>query len=360
MSDTLSERVESVDIAHPDVDLSDLSDRELRRIAWYPVPRSYEPFDTRAALAATAVDSDVAEDCLDTLARPCLGGYGARLRAAVSLRLAALSPDQRARAESILCRYVAGRELPKPVIYGARALNFVWRFIVTESVAFVFARTLLHLLRLGSQGYVDSGLLDGLEMLIAVVIGLSLLAVPVLSLSIDIRKQRRLARACAVTLGRWGGPESIETLAATVSESDLWKDARPALRKVLERLRPEDYGRVSAPALNKLTNLFRAGFDPQELIIWVPLLLDSLEKTGTGACAAAVENVVKNGKRPEWREHAARVLPVLLARQQLERDSSRLLRPSEGVIGDGSLLRPVAAMREAADEALLRAAADDS
>jgi hypothetical protein len=324
---------------------------ELRRLKLCRSRRSPMWKTVNALQSGCVTDLADAEYYLDVLASPYLQPIRDRLIAVDALRLVELTPKQTRRAESLLNMIVANPLTPETVRLLLRTLNIVlrWSIVVLGTVGLGSV-----LLSAGRDTVVEPVVqLIGAAGIIAGAYGI--VATPGHSFMYDYRRELRL-RQLAVASLEGGSTDCINTL--TTVEPDLWDSAKPALRSILLRLTQDNYGKVTASALERLSNFFRARFKPDEFDEWVRLLLDAFSKVGTGACVASVENVAKNGRKPEWREHASRVLPILVERQQAERHSSRLLRPAVSDKATDSLLRPASTSGAGPEDCLLRAVAD--
>jgi hypothetical protein len=334
-----------------------LTERELRRLSRWMLGNHAIKAAAEALRDRDYERLSTPERYLSVLDQPFQQWLNARIIAAEALRFATLDEAQRPRAEFVLRAIVAKRQVAPMARVASGCLNLAARFcgLGFLSVAIGILSTLVF--GPGAR-FVGDSLAMGIVSISVGLLGICMISSPLWSFSIDAKRETKLRTVCAAALGRFGGPESVQVLVSPKVDPHLAETSQIALKRVLGRLGSEDYGRVSNDALGRLTNLFRARFSTGELDVWVPLLLDSLEKVGTGACVEAVENVVKNGRKPEWKEHAARILPVLLERQRLERDSSRLLRATEGNAPVDSLLRPVVASADSSDTALLRAVED--
>jgi len=141
-------------------------------------------------------------------------------------------------------------------------------------------------------------------------------------------------------IGAYGGIAAIDTLASADWEYGVWNNAGPTLYHLFGRLTVDDYGKLSPISIDVMASALHP-LGTRDQGVWIPLVLDSLEKVGTGACVPAVQGMAKRGQKAEWKEHAARVLPILMERQRVEKDSSRLLRASEFDKQSDSLLRPM-------------------
>jgi len=323
-----------------------LTDKELRRIIRTSLPGSWESWMAKALLHDwEGMPNYDGAQCLQILEGPFIGNR-ARILAAESLRFAHLEPQQINRAEAILRKIVAKRDLPGWLFILICMGNMVWRFFLT------FIGMLLLQLKMQT---VSTPLYEAL----GVPILCFLLALPFLSFIYDGRRRFALRKKCAAALGRWGGPESIGVLLYAVEEGPHWNSVKSALRNVLMHLTHEDYGYVSAHTIGRLNKMLLKPYQPGELDEWIPLLLDSVEKVGNGSSVEAVEKIASKGRTPEWREQASRALQILLARQKLERDSSRLLRPITAEEGADALLRPAGMDSSANQHLLLHAVQDD-
>jgi hypothetical protein len=335
------------------------TESELRRLMRWMPPSSPIWKAAQALLTKSFSDLDSPEFYIKVLTSPHWRRSSDRLIAVDALRLANLTTEQAELAEGVLCRIVANKQTPGVVRLFLRTLNLLRRLAGAALVASLVFTILLSLFSvIGEIPIVD--FVGELLFLCAVggLVGV-LLGVSIGSFKHDKRRELRL-RQLSVAALEWGGPNCIETLASAANSKELLQIARPALRNVLSRLEPSGYGKVSTPALEKLMAFpFSRGFDAEEKDIWVHLILDTLGIVGTGACVTFVEGVVdENGFKPEWREHARRILPILIERKRMEHDSARLLRPTLGSDTVDSLLRPAATSGDDSEDNLLRSVQD--
>ncbi len=334
-----------------------LTDIELRRLMRWMTPGSQIWSAAQALVTKSFSDLDSPELYIKVLTRPHWRRSSESLIAVDALRLANLTPEQAERAEAVLSSIASYKRAPGVVRLFLRTLNMLRRLAgATLVAAFIFTasswannavggipiiRVLFQLLFLfGVWGLISA-----------------LVAVPIWSFKHDAKRELRL-RQLSVAALEWSGPSCIETLASAANSEELMQVARPALRNVLSRLEPADYGKVSPLGLERLTALFSSQFGNAEADIWFHLLLDSLGVVGTGACVASVEAVAESGRKPEWQEHARRILPILIERKRMELDSSRLLRPTVGSENVDSLLRPAASSGGDSEDNLLRSTQD--
>jgi len=261
-----------------------------------------------------------------------------RLLSAEALKYSNLSRIQQYRVEEALIAAIENRYCP-PLVRGfTRLVNLVARMgalflLIISLVTIDAAIAELPLLYFGLL------LSYTIELLIALGIITLLFLVPVWSFHFDRRAELRLRQVCAETLGRWGGPASIHVLVSAVGIPFLWEAAGPSLRRVLQRLEPGDYGHLDSKSVEKLAVLFQPRFNWEMAGAWTPIVLDAYEKVGTGGCVGEVENLAVNAPTLAWREHAARILPILIERGKYERDSSQLLRSSRPEGQYNTLLR---------------------
>lgn len=128
--------------------------------------------------------------------------------------------------------------------------------------------------------------------------------------------------------------------------------ALEALPLIASALTPEDYGRVPS---DFVPNLCRALYHPDDWIVM--LALETLEKVGDGRAVKPVARMVEQGRTPELRAAAARILPILQERERLEAAPHVLLRASDAPAPKpDELLRPAMDSGEREPETLLRAA----
>jgi hypothetical protein len=323
---------------YPDDELL-LSDKELRSLISMSLPNG-----SVNRMASTLLDnreelSNQSGTEFVEILDGNLNGHRARLLAAESLLFARLDAKQAAKAESILCKIVSKRDMPVLYFFTRLANVFVRYWILGPILSLI-----MYLIKLTGS---DVAFISTIILSVCCFIGL-----PFVSFGYDVGRHFTLRRKCAAALGRWGGPASIGVLLSAIEEGAHWDSARPALRDVIVRLSQDDYAHVSAHTIGRLNALLLKPFPREELDEWVPLIIDSLEKIGNGSSVEAVERIATKGRNPQWREQAARVLPILLERQKLERDSSRLLRATSGEGTTETLLRP-AGVDSAANKNLL-------
>lgn len=175
-----------------------------------------------------------------------------------------------------------------------------------------------------------------------------------LSVAVDRRRLVRARALSARALGRWAEPEAVGALAraARSRNARLRAEARPALRRTLDALTPDCYGRLSAQDQLYLLPLLSEVDEPLAVAA-----LEALGYVGGGAvvdCVRALAGEVTHwkdasGSRVIWprtaglspaiREAAARVLPHIEERARRERDKGVLLRAATAA-PDQPLLRP--------------------
>ncbi len=294
---------------------------------------------------------------LSILERHVTGDVRACLLSAEALKFLSLTPDQRITAEDILIEVVESRYYPRMI------QGLVRHLVITACLAAI----LMLILLFTTMGAGISGLsLQSYSYLVSwtiVVMAVGaftflFIAAPLWSLIVSRRALLRLRQVSAETLGRWGGPASIDVLVSTRAIASLWASSGPSLRRVLQRLGPHDYGRVESASASGLAVFFSPQFNLDKTETWTPAVLDALAIVGDGDCVEIVENAINNGLRPEWRAHAADVLAILVERQRFERDSTQLLRPAGGKEAVNLLLRPLPASNEPVQN-LLRPAGED-
>jgi hypothetical protein len=310
-----------------------LSTRQLKRIARFGL-------DRRIRRAAAALESRSYSDLkdvdhyLNVLDSPVGVRLKHRMVAADALRFANLTPEQQIRVDAIARAIVAGKHVAPLGNFVLRSFNIGWRYMACLGIAYWYQMIVL-------TGTIYGNLHAFLSFLATVF--LITMVVPVWSIVQDQRKYRRLREVSAALLGEYGGPASIGILLATKGDRNVWRYAGPSLVHVLSRLTVGDYGEVPPTSIALLRNALQPMLWESDADEWMPLILESVGKVGTGYCVYPVQNLAYNSSTPEWREHATRILPILVERQRIEADASRLLRAAEAGIVSDSLLRPLEA-----------------
>jgi hypothetical protein len=286
-----------------------LTDKQLRKLRRFLLPGNPMRQAAKALLACDYASLDQPHIYLKVLDSPIGPGFDSRLIAAEALRFTQLTPELGERIEDTLRAITSYRHIHPISDFFARTFNVAWRYVI------YFALLVLTIMVAGYCAADPHADFSEVLAVVASAVGLILFfGIPVYSITKDATRYRRLRSVCTLGLGRWGGPASVGTLIGMSEEGDLWAPARAALRRVLMRLTKEDYGRVSAAGVLGLSRSFSQPLYPDELDEWVPLLLNSLEKVGTGASVEGVQVLAKRGRKKEWQEHAQRVLPTLLDR----------------------------------------------
>jgi hypothetical protein len=174
-----------------------------------------------------------------------------------------------------------------------------------------------------------------------------LVSLPV-SLWIDHRRLKQLATAVEA-LGELGQPASIASLAKAAVHSPLRDAASSALNKVTSALRPEDLGARPGQPVPALCGVVTATA-PETVLT----ALQALTLIGDGRAISTVEFLSVNAFRPDVRDAALRLLPILRQRDFEHQSSSLLLRASDVPPDSGqTLLRPVREQPTTTDPAQL-------
>ncbi len=273
---------------------------------------------------------------------------------------------------------------PEPFAYFRRCSKYLSNFMVRIGilcvivVAVVLGEMMMGLLTMGRFGYSGNDLVSLSSLtgvfdwairvirfqrassditmlaLAAAILFTTMFGLPTWSIRIDRKAELRLKQVSADTLGRWGGISSVKALLAAAAHVNLRHYAYPSLCKVLRRIQPSDYGQLDTISMKRLSGSLRSPFIVSHYPQAISCVLDVLEKIGTGNCVSDVEWLAKNAERPEWRQHAARVLPIISERLRCERDSTSLLRPSDSDSNPNQLLRPAPLASVADEKSLLR------
>ena len=156
-----------------------------------------------------------------------------------------------------------------------------------------------------------------------------------LSLWMDHRRLRELS--CTVeALGELGQPASIASLAKAAVHSPLRDAAASALKRVTAALRPEDLGALPGQPVPALCGVVTATA-PETVLT----ALQALTLIGDGRAISTVEFLSVNAFRPDVRDAAMKLLPILRQRDFEHQSSSLLLRASDVPTDSGqTLLRP--------------------
>lgn len=200
---------------------------------------------------------------------------------------------------------------------------------------------------------------------LAVLAGGALLCTPFVipySLYADASRARLLRIRAVSTLERLRVPESVGILAKAYArmEPEIRKAAEPALLAVLPTLMPEHYGRMDAEVVPHMCHaLLFAATGARAYGSLASSLLQALERMGDGRAVQAVEQVAKKGTGTNLRAEAARILPILRARQEQENAHGTLLRgASSPAVSADQLLRAASDTGVTAADQLLRPTAD--
>lgn len=126
--------------------------------------------------------------------------------------------------------------------------------------------------------------------------------------------------------------------------------ATMALQRLLPRIGPDHYGRLSPTAVTSLCLLL----DQAHSDLHLPVL-EALKHVGGSSTVTAVAAMTNEGWPAATREKAREVLEIVTARAEREREASRLLRPAQAPGSpEDILLRPVEAPPSGDVELLVR------
>jgi len=197
------------------------------------------------------------------------------------------------------------------------------------------------------------------SLLTAVVSYAGMLAVSLPLVAPIMARSRRANAECgrkwAVrTLGQWRSVPALGTLARCSQALDptLKNESREALRSVLPTVAASDYGRVTARDQASLAELLLSDLGSETK----SNVLRALGHAGGGAILGIVSRAATGALGEQIAGEARAILPQVEQRARMERDSSRLLRPSKNLQAAAQLVRPLA--RPEADPALLVRPAD--
>jgi hypothetical protein len=168
----------------------------------------------------------------------------------------------------------------------------------------------------------------------------------------DAANMNRLRAAAAGALGRLREPASVGALAKAARGGSLHvrRAAADALEQVLPDLLEFHYGQIGAEAVPNLCDLLYHHDESLDIAI-----LRALGKVGDGRAVRTVEQIAGSWRPVEMCMEAHRILPILRARQQREKDAALLLRPSQSPNDAAqTLLRPAAGPAETDPQLLLR------
>jgi HEAT repeat protein len=175
------------------------------------------------------------------------------------------------------------------------------------------------------------------------------------SLPIGVMKEARerdevaLAAADALT-----EIKDKRALTGTIEVAFGWRrsvrwTAQWTLLHLLPLLGPEDVGMLPPAALHDLT-MALGRYNPR----LDAAILRALEFVGTGEAVTPVQHLTRRGGTEEVRKEAARVLPILQARQRQAEAAASLLRASSLPASPAELLRPAQNQPSSPPEQLLR------
>jgi hypothetical protein len=277
--------------------------------------------------------------------------------AAWALGRVPLTPPQHRLAAELLERIVPLRDWPN----GDERLAHGLLRTVAVSIVFCIAVFGDNLIR-NPESFLN-GFIVYLLSCLPLCIPLALLVFPISGIIEDIRLNRVRA-AAAESLGRLGEPTSAGILAQTILQTsglnlrqtvgcrDIGHAAVHALPAVLSNLTPEHYGQLPAHSVSRLCALLLEAQEPLALLI-----LEALGKVGDGSAVADVRWMAYRSQVPRLREAAARILPILEQRQQMENAPKVLLRAAAAPVASAdTLLRPASGGAVQADpQQLLRA-----
>jgi hypothetical protein len=149
---------------------------------------------------------------------------------------------------------------------------------------------------------------------------------------LDNRKLKRLYPAIEA-LDAVGRPASLAALATASRSWVLEKTAASALASVTARLRPDDYGALPSRTVPALCHAL-LGTPSQTVLV----LLQALTVIGDGRAIPAVETLSLQAMRPEVREAATQLLPLLQQRARNSRATATLLRASHAPAESSQIL----------------------
>ncbi|MCW3097048.1 MAG: hypothetical protein JWL77_2666 [Chthonomonadaceae bacterium] len=170
-----------------------------------------------------------------------------------------------------------------------------------------------------------------------------------LSLKIDRCKLAQLTSAVEA-LGELGQPACIASLAKATVHSP--QAAASALTRVMAGLQSDDLGALPGQTVPALCSVLTATSPETALVI-----LQALTLIGDRRAIRNVESLSRNHFRPEVREAATKLLPILRQRDLEHQSSSHLLRASNALPDSGqTLLRATQEQPTADPSQLLRMA----
>jgi hypothetical protein len=171
---------------------------------------------------------------------------------------------------------------------------------------------------------------------------------------LDLVPLNRLRVAAIRAAGKLQRSEMIgpvTTALGSIHFHEVRAAAIEALPRLLSTLTPEHYGYFS---LSAVPPLCRALSDTDDTVVL--MVLEALEKIGDGQAVVPVERLVTRGRTSALRAAAARILPILQARQQNENAPHILLRAATAPFETpDSLLRPALNAPTTEPQELLRA-----
>jgi HEAT repeat protein len=196
---------------------------------------------------------------------------------------------------------------------------------------------------------------------------LGMLSFPVLFPAFAILRSNRdteVRLAFLEALERLREPHSVGALATAACHnySQVSHAAERALLAVLPTLTDAHYGQLEADTIPNLCRILDGKrpcypVSPEALTL---AILNAFEKIGDGRAIPSVRHIA-SASYPACQEAAERLLPILIERQERDKNSGVLLRASEApVSAPEELLRPAAATTTSAPEQLLRPSASDT
>jgi hypothetical protein len=216
------------------------------------------------------------------------------------LRLIELSPSERENARRILLD-----ALKKPDV---ERLSLE-RFCTAVGIAFV--------------GWLILAIVFSMPVVALPVVGfLSFLTSPFLLALQELNRAAITRQIAATALAQSGDPECVVVLCEHVRRrTGIFTEAEATLKAVLPRITSDWYGRLPSGCNGALVSL---ALSPDwDLAL---LALDALGRAGDGSSAEAIAQITVR-KYPVFMRATA-VLPTLVARQEREKASAVLLRPS--------------------------------
>ncbi len=176
-------------------------------------------------------------------------------------------------------------------------------------------------------------------------VGMFIAWAPALSLSIlahpfssrfDKRRMNKVRTMAATAIGSHKEVIALPAIANAVYDSaeNVRTAAIWSLGKIAENLTTDDFKTAPFETTNVVCRLLGHSLPHVRLTA-----LRILRIVGRGSALEPVQRLLKRSGDPIIQEEALKLLPILIQRRELERESSRLLRSSDGVAGSDKLLR---------------------